>query len=104
MTDYKNGYLSFSLEEITGDKCINSMVNMVHTYQHASPKEQSNIEQRLQKHCPQLADHLIALCKAGVRKDLPNIRAALAKDIDQSEQNVRGYLTQLQCIADGTIE
>ena len=66
--------LLFEKGEITGEKCIDSMCNMVDTYQHASPKEQYDIEQRLYHHCPELAGCMIKLCRQGVRKDFPNFK------------------------------
>lgn len=96
--------LLFEKGELTGEKCIDSMCNMVSTYQHASPKEQYDIEQRLYHHCPELAGRMIDLCRQGVRKDFPNFRHELEQDIDREEPELRCRLAQLQYIADGTIE
>ncbi len=96
--------LLFEKGELTGEKCIDSMCNMVSTYQHASPKEQYDIEQRLYHHCPKLAGCMIKLCREGVRKDFPNFRHNMEQDIDREDPEFRCYLAQLQYIADGTIE
>lgn len=40
MKQINENQLFFEKEELTGEKCIDSMCNMVDTYQHASPKEQ----------------------------------------------------------------
>lgn len=96
--------LFFEKGEITGEKCIDSMCNMVDTYQHASQEEQYDIEQRLYHHFPKLAGRMIDLCRKGVREDLPNFRHDLEQDIDREEQELRCRLAQLQYIADGTIE
>lgn len=96
--------LFFENGEITGEKCIDSMCNMVSTYQHASPKEQYDIEQRLYRHCPILAGSLIDLCRKGVRKDFPNFRHDLEQEIDRKDQDLRCLLAHLQYIADGTIK